>query len=266
MQKEEIAQVLQKFGLTQYESKAYVTLALLGEAKALEISKEAGIPQSKIYSTLENLMKKQLIEILDERPKRFKVIAPSYVIKNFLKAKKEELLDLKKKAYLVGRILKPIEMDEDEIEGVWVQRSESYMENLERSVELLKKAKKSVFDVCKLSYSSSYREALLECKKRKVDVHLILTKIEKEKLLGIKWYLENDIKLKFFEIEHHPRVLVIDGKEVSIKIEHGNGFGFQSIWSKDPCFVKMVENYMKVLWEKAKDVNLKSLAELMKNN
>lgn len=266
MQKEEIVQVLQKFGLTQYESKAYVTLALLGQAKALEISKEAKIPPSKIYVTLEGLMKKQLIEVLEDRPKKFKVIAPHYVIKNLLETKKEELLYLKKKAYWISRILKPIEVEEDEIEGIWIQRTESYMETLERSIELIKKARKSVFDVCKLPYSSRYREALLKCKRKKVNIHLILTKIEKEKLLGIKWYLENGINLKFINLGPHPRILVIDGREVSIKIEHENGFGFQSIWSRDPCFVNMIENYMKALWEKAGKVDLKSLARFMRNN
>lgn len=266
MQKEEIAEFLQKFGLTLYESKAYVALALLGQAKALEISKEAEIPPSKIYTTLEALMKKQLIEISEERPKKFKVIAPQYVIKNLLEAKKEEFSDLKQKAYLISRILKPIEVEEDEIEGVWVQRIENYMENIDRSVQLLKKARESVFDISCLSYSSKYREALLDCKKRRVKIHLILTKIDKERLLGVKWYIQNGINLKFMNLDHHPRVLVIDGKEVSIRIEHENKLGFHSIWSKDPCFVSMLHNYLKVLWGKAKEVNLKNLNRFVVDN
>lgn len=52
---------LQKLGLSQYESKAYV--ALLGNPRvtAYELAKQSGIPPSKVYEVLERLRAKQLV-------------------------------------------------------------------------------------------------------------------------------------------------------------------------------------------------------------
>jgi len=258
MQKEEIIETLQKFGLTEYESKAYVTLSLLGQAKASEISKQANVPQSKIYVTLENLMEKQLVEVSQERPKLFKAITPSFVIKNLLEAKEEEFKSLKQKAFLVSRLLRPIEVDEEIVEGIWVQKVEKYMEILDRLVQMVKKAKKYVYDVTKsLPYSSSYREALLDCKEKGVSLHVMAMSLED--MEKMKWYVKNGIKVKLLEARNHPRILAIDGKEVAIRIDNGKPV-FQSIWSSDPSFVSMMDNYLKNLWKMAREVNLREIS------
>jgi sugar-specific transcriptional regulator TrmB len=258
MQKEEIIETLQKFGLTEYESKAYVTLSLLGPAKASEISKQADVPQSKIYVTLESLMEKQLVEVSQERPKLFKAITPSFVIKNLLEAKEEEFKSLKQKAFLVSRLLRPIEVDEEIVEGIWVQKVEKYMEILDRLVQMVKKAKKYVYDVTKsLPYSSSYREALLDCKEKGVSLHVMAMGLEdREK---VKWYVKNGIKVKLLEAKNHPRILAVDGREVAIRIDNGKP-AFQSIWSSDPSFVSMMDNYLKNLWKNAREVNLREIS------
>jgi sugar-specific transcriptional regulator TrmB len=264
MQKEEIINTLQKFGLTEYESKVYVTLSLLGPAKASEISKQSGVPQSKIYLTLESLTGKQFVEVSQERPKMFKAITPSFVIKNLLDAKEEEFKNLKQKAFLITRILRPIEVDEEMVEGVWVQKVERYIEILDRFVQMLKKAKNYVYDMTKiLPYSSSYREALIECKKRGVNLHLMAMGLDD--LEKVKWYLRNGIKVKFFEAKVHPRILVVDGREVAIRLDNEK-FSFHSIWSQDPSFVCMVDNYLKSVWERARDVNLKNIPTINIHN
>ena len=263
MQKEEIAQTLQRFGLTQYESKAYVSLALLGPAKANDISKDSLVPQSKIYVTLENLMEKQLVEIFEGRPKMFRAVAPQSVIKDLIEEKKEEFVDLKQKAFAISGLLRPIEADEEVIEGVWVQKGEKYMEVLDRLSQMLKKAKDYVYDVTRdFSYSSKYREAILGCKKRGVKLHIMAMRIGEDNYQRARWYFEHGIRLKVFDVDIHPRIMVVDGREVSIRLDYDpvkSRFGFHSIWSRDPSFVGMVDNYLKNLWEDAREVNSRSI-------
>jgi len=263
MQKEEIIQTLQKFGLTEYESKTYVTLALLGSAKASDISKQSVVPQSKIYVTLESLMEKQLVEIFDGRPKQFRAVAPQSVIRSLLEEKKEEFVDLKQKAFAISSLLRPIEADEEVIEGVWMQKGEKYMEVLDRLAQMLKKAKEYVYDVTRdFSYSSKYREAVLNCKKRKVKLFIMAMRIDESNYQRAKWYFDHGIKLRVFEASVHPRIMIVDGREVSIRLDYDpqkSKFGFQSIWSRDPSFVSMMDNYMKNMWEGAKEVNLRLL-------
>lgn len=241
--------------MTEYESKAYFTLALLGPAKALEISKQASIPQSKIYSALESLMKKQLVEMFDGRPKIFKAVTPRFAIRDLLKVKEEEFSTLKQKALLISKLLKPVEAG-DESEGIWVQRSEGYMEMIDKLAEMLKNAKKYVYGISKdFSFSSKFRKAVLQSMKRGVDVHIMVTRLDAQRVSSARWYLEHGVKIGVFEVDAHPNVMVVDGKEASLKLESKNN-GFHSVWSKDPCFVGMIDRYLKSLWEKAKKINL----------
>ncbi|MEM5852795.1 MAG: helix-turn-helix domain-containing protein [Candidatus Aenigmatarchaeota archaeon] len=256
MEKEEIIWTLQKFGMTEYESRAYFTLVLLGPAKALEVSKQASIPQSKIYSALESLMKKQLVEMFDGRPKLFKAIEPKLAIRDLLKAKEQEFSSLKQKALSISKLLKPIHIDEDEVEGIWVQRGEKYMEMIDKTAEMVKNAKKYVYGISKdFSFSSKFRKAVLQSRKKGVDVYIMATRLDSQRMTSAKWYLEHGIKIGIFEVETHPNVIVIDGREASLRLESKDN-GFHSIWSKDTCFVKMIDMYLKSLWEKSRKINL----------
>ncbi|MDP4144067.1 MAG: helix-turn-helix domain-containing protein [Bacillota bacterium] len=54
---------LQKFGLNQYEAKAYVALLSTGTANAYSISKASGIPRSRIYDVLESITNRGIVMV-----------------------------------------------------------------------------------------------------------------------------------------------------------------------------------------------------------
>ncbi|MDL2270432.1 transcriptional regulator, partial [Methanobrevibacter sp. OttesenSCG-928-I08] len=70
---------LKKFGLSTYESMAYITLTSLITATATEISENSCIPRPKIYQTLKSLHEKNFIEIERGRPLKFTVINPQEI-------------------------------------------------------------------------------------------------------------------------------------------------------------------------------------------
>ena len=57
---------LQKLGLSQYESRAYVTLLASPRITGYELAKQSGISQSKIYEVVDRLVQKELIVAIEE--------------------------------------------------------------------------------------------------------------------------------------------------------------------------------------------------------
>lgn len=60
-----------KLGLTTFEAKAYLSLLETGNITGYELSKQSGIPSSKVYSVINNLLKKDLVIPLESHPVRY---------------------------------------------------------------------------------------------------------------------------------------------------------------------------------------------------
>jgi len=263
MEKSEIIQTLQKLGLSVYESRVYTSLSILGPSKAGDVSKDAQVPKSKIYDIFEGLMRKQMIEVFEDRPKEFRAIAPEVVIKNMVDEREQQLKFLKERANAVSSLLHPSADEEDALEGTWEQRGDKFMEVLNKLAEMLNRAQDYVIDVTRdFSSSQRLREAIKGCIKRKVKVMMISMEINSENYYKAKWYNSNKIPIKIFETKIHPRIMIIDGKEVALRLDSNpmkKKFKFRSIWSADPSFVAVMDSYMKNMWKMAKPVDFKKI-------
>lgn len=69
---EEIIKLLRKIGLTEYETKVYLTLLNKHLDGATRLSKESQVPRTKIYSVLESLEKKSWIKVYSGYPLLFR--------------------------------------------------------------------------------------------------------------------------------------------------------------------------------------------------
>ncbi|HIP92195.1 MAG TPA: TrmB family transcriptional regulator, partial [Thermotoga sp.] len=99
MKEEEIIEKLQKFGLTKYESLAYITLLKLGPSKATDVTKESGIPHTRVYDVLSSLHRKGFVDIMHGTPRLYKPVNPDVVLE---KIKGDLIADIEylKKAFL----------------------------------------------------------------------------------------------------------------------------------------------------------------------
>lgn len=88
-----IESALKSFGLTEYESRAYVTLLSLGTATADELSRRGRIPLPRVYDTLTELQRKGFVLIGKARPKKFNPIPIDKALSNFLFNQKKDFDD-----------------------------------------------------------------------------------------------------------------------------------------------------------------------------
>jgi sugar-specific transcriptional regulator TrmB len=213
------------------------------------------------------LIEKQLVEVSKEKPKLFRAIEPEIAIKAMISNKEEELKILKERAKDLMKELHTLPKEEKLAEGIWEQESSKSIEVLNKLAEMIRRARKYVIDITRdFSTSQTLKDAIKDCLRRKVKVKIICMGINKDNYYRAKWYIDQKIPIKVFEAKVHPRILVVDGKEVAMRLDKNplaKRFEFKSIWSSDPSFVSMMDNYLKNLWKTAKPINLKDLNSLI---
>jgi len=82
---ESVVEKLQRIGLTEYESKAYLSLLRDHLNSAAKISEKSGVPRTKIYQVLESLEHKGWIQIYSGIPLLFKAVDPRAIFEKFKK-------------------------------------------------------------------------------------------------------------------------------------------------------------------------------------
>jgi len=256
--------ILNNFGMSEYEAKVYSTMVLLGPTKAGTISKESKVPQSKIYEVLDQLIEKQVVEFLGGRPKEFRAIPPQFALRTLLQNREKNISELRSLITQLNGFLKPSKSYEEVSEGIWVSKGRGFIEFFDKLSQMLDSSKKYVYAITRdFSYSPQLREAVKKCKKRRIDLKIMgMGAIDDANYYRAKWYDVHGIKLKVFKTEVHPRIVVIDGKEVLIRLDHDplkKRFTFHSLWSEDPSLVKVFDVYMKNLWRIAETVDFKKI-------
>jgi len=129
-------------GLSEYQAKVYITLVISGQSKARDISQMSGVPRTKVYETLKNLIDRGLVKELPTNPLKFIASSP---IKSF----RENLQPLEEKTRNLRKLLHTLEFyhhkakDTASIEqtDVWILREPEVLKKLK---SILYEAQKSV--------------------------------------------------------------------------------------------------------------------------
>lgn len=70
---------LVRLGFSEYEAKAYVAMASIGEGGIAEISQQSGIPRSRVYDIMERLAAKGFVVVGATKPLRYRAVEPERV-------------------------------------------------------------------------------------------------------------------------------------------------------------------------------------------
>ncbi|HUV08670.1 MAG TPA: helix-turn-helix domain-containing protein, partial [Spirochaetia bacterium] len=93
-QREEIINLLTQLGLTEYESRVYLSLLEKHPSSAYGISQVSGVPHSRVYDIARRLMRKGLIQSAGTNPARFSPLAPEELIARLTRERERIITDL----------------------------------------------------------------------------------------------------------------------------------------------------------------------------
>lgn len=230
---------LEKFGLSNSESKAYIALTSIKEGRASEIAKVSKIPRNKIYAVLESLHMKGFAEILPEKVMRFRAVPFDSAFLLFLESSERHVDGLKKIGEKVVNQLKHVHYNKHEVGEFTVYKSKKII--YKKLIELLQSAHESV-TLCLEMPEMRRVYFLFKNSGKKLNVGII-TKIETgTKSEAKEW--TGFANLKHAENIPPAKIAIIDGKEV---------FVFQpdepiALHSTDKSFVSLIQNFTNILW------------------
>ncbi|MFH1307766.1 MAG: helix-turn-helix domain-containing protein [archaeon] len=226
-------EILEKIGLTPTESKVYLALLDLGEAKSGDILKKAGLNSGRIYEVLDSLKRKGLVSYIVKNKVKLFVPSPPDRITDYVTENINSLLEKRKE---FNQELPKLKQRYNQVKektfveiffGVQGQRTAYSL--------LFKEADKDknlfVYSIVERKKYSKELQNLLEFyvyKKRK-ELKLKTLKIAAEEARKDKFYSQDNSKIKYLP---HPSMTSIQtlGDVTLITIE------------KDPIITILIKN------------------------
>ncbi|MHA2305448.1 MAG: TrmB family transcriptional regulator [Candidatus Hodarchaeales archaeon] len=260
------------FGLSNYESRAYLTLLSSGIMTAKGISVESNIPFGRVYDVLKSLEDKGLVDKQESRPKKFVSKEPRIALNNLLSMKQVELQSLTEKASIVEEKLTHLQSEKPEESLFW---SVALYDDkaISRYIEKISEAEKEIQIIIDIRVAARTQQKgiiknlisiikLLSSNGVSVDVLLSGVKpgsLEEKYLTSIS---------KFFDVLDKAKVRhclncttafdVIDNEKVLVKVMNpvkpDEFFAWIFVWQKK--FAEELKSKFQELWMNATELKI----------
>jgi len=178
--------LLNRLGLTKYESEAYIGLVQGGSLTVKHLVQQTGIPQSRSYDTLGRLVKYGMVEQTPQsdkncrkKEKRFRAVEPEVAVQNlfsfFSYAKDEAIAELQK-----------IKSQKNKSSQIWEIYSKK---NIIRTAQnLIKSTNYEILIITDLTMLEKLKDEILQAKDKGINITCITNPIEDSDYnLGLNW-------------------------------------------------------------------------------
>lgn len=238
-------------GLTDYESKVYLSLASLISANAFEISEASGVPRSRTYDVLKSLHKKEFIDITRGKPLKYNIIPPQDVFKKSRQDIRERL-----------------DEGESELKTIYENQIPKFQAPIwliygtdkivKKEIEIISRSKNSLHIVAGLMFHDEIpklNESLQKALKRGVQTRIISaqTNITDNIEINIEEGFNNlDCEIKTFQIPY-LKAIIRDKKEMLLvfcKFSEGSVISQTAIgvWNQYTEFVETITDLYNLVW------------------
>jgi hypothetical protein len=228
MEKKEIIQAIESLGLSTYEAKAYFALLSESPLTGYKLSKNSGVPRSRIYETIEKLIAKGLI--LSQEGDTTLLIPVD--LESFLEKKERESkrnIDFLKD--VLPQLKKPVEA-----QGIWTISGRDQI--FESVNHFISQAKSHVYLVSFDSDILFFENALIEAEKNQVSIFGAYC---------------GDKTFKLKNLHHHQGQPCSSCRDISLSIDSEQALvgctfpsdGAKIAVTKNPGIIHVAEEYIK---------------------
>ncbi|ACL69421.1 TrmB family transcriptional regulator [Halothermothrix orenii] len=230
--KEEVIKNLVGIGFNQYEAKTYVALLQNPNSTAYELSKNSGVPQSKVYETIKNLVSKGLAVAEGQRPVKYSPLPIEEFLERYKKSVEESVSFLKKN-------LKDIN-DQPQIDYMW--HFEGRDRILNKVSSMINNAEKNLYFEIWIDELEILCDDLIKAEDRGVDIVLVQYGHNNSCDIGKVYYHQMDGMEKDAERVGRWLTVIKDARESLFGIfKEDNNY---AIWTQNKSFMLMAESFI----------------------
>lgn len=243
-------QTLRKLGMTEYESRAYLSLARLGPSTVREIVMESKLPRNKAYEALQRLEQKHKVMILPVSPRKYAITDPDSL--------KQDVDDLSKSVFDLVKLIEQPKTPEFK-DLFWIIKGQKAIQ--EKLALQDAKVKKEVLTCNKLSRILPRNiQNMKGAIARGVKVKMICEFKEENRRIYDIW-VEMGAELRVFNKEKFgpllPRISIFDGTTARLTIgqpEVKNKEDYITIWTESKAFSRMLRTHFITMWKECEPI------------
>ncbi len=228
MNVDKIENIMCSIGFTRYEARAYAALVIESPLTGYELSKQSGIPGSKIYECIDRLVRKELIMPVSDNPARYVAVPPEELVRRLSSDFDQSLTTLKE---LLKKKAKT-----DTVEYIF--NINGYDEIIGKAREMAERAEQSLD--CSLwdSEASELAGAFSQAVQRGVKVrHLSFGEQDIE---GTERYCHKVID----ESDTNGRWITVVADNSEALTGQCSGDNVVAAWTRNPCLVFTSQKYI----------------------
>ncbi|SHH32545.1 TrmB family transcriptional regulator [Tepidibacter thalassicus] len=231
MDEEKIIEHMMQIGINKYESKAYISLLKRPGITAYELSKLSGVPQAKIYETMNKLLDKKLVNIIGDSPTKYIAVDFEDYLDNYKKSVSKTIKFLKENVKEVNA--------NDQISYMWYfQGRENIVNKIHR---VFSNSKKFIYLECWKEEYEFFKDELKKLEEKGIEIVTVLYGEVDEKIGEVYFHEMEDMEKDAIEFGRWF-TLVSDGDESLFAVFKGSKS--QGIWTENEAFMLMAECFI----------------------
>ncbi len=261
---EEATKILTRLGLTNSQSKVYLTLLKLENATAKTIANNSKVARQEVYRVLVELEEKSLVERIIAVPTKFRAISIENGLAFLVGEKRKELSELQRelnkilpkiRSQLMPKEDKQRVAQEEANEFILIPDSKPFLLRMERALEA---AKKSVEVICPkeaflralFNLSEKFKEVL----KRGVKIRCLVNEpLDRNSwAASVRIVAENpNFEIRVLSVSPKENFWIYDKREAFLFISSLQNQKQSSVlWTTAEPLISISEKYFNTLWEK----------------
>ncbi len=255
----DIFQFLEELGFTSYEKEAIKYLSGVNGTTAIDIYKHSKIPQGRIYSVLQELHSKGIVDIIPTKPKKFIIKDIKNSLKTYLENKEANIQNMKNQ---VSDITFPTQKDIlPKLDSVSILSGRQ--EHLNAVATIRNEAKKELLQ-CAPTFQGSPQSAmtLKNALKRNIGIKIIISGITEKNIFMVRSCVENGGEVRISPNLHNLSLLIKDREEFIVGV-HDYRIKEERIMiqSRNEALLESLISTFNKLWKKAMPIEKKNIAK-----